>query len=187
MEIDEKDIVVNCQNGKIDDFNILYYKYVKRIYKFIYYKVQHRETAEDITSLTFMKALEKINSFSNVRSTFSTWIYTIARNNVVDFYRTKKNHFDINDIWDLEDQTDIERDLDAKGRLVKVEKYLKELKAEQREIVMLRVWGDMTYREIAEITGKSEGNCKVIFFRALKELKNKMPLELLLYFLFLKI
>jgi len=187
MEIDEKNIVINCQNGKIDDFSILYCKYVKKIYKFIYYKVQHRETAEDLTSLTFMKALDKINSFSNARSTFSTWIYTIARNNVIDFYRTNKNNLDINDIWDLEDHTDIERDADAKSKLVKVEKYLKELKAEQREIIMLRVWEDMSYREIAEITGKSEGNCKVIFFRALKELKTKMPLELLLYFLFLKI
>lgn len=187
MEIDEKDIVSNCQKGKIDDFSVLYYKYVKKIYKFVYYKVQHRETAEDLTSQTFMKALDKIGSFSNERSSFSTWLYTIARNNVIDFYRTNKNNFDINDIWDLEDNTDIERDADAKGKLEKVEKYLKELKAEQREIIMLRVWEDMSYKEIAEITGKSEGNCKIIFFRAIRTLKDKMPLELLLYLLLLKI
>lgn len=186
MENDEKEIVANCQKGKIDDFSILYYKYVKNIYKFIYYKVQHRETAEDLTSQTFMKALEKIASFSNEKSSFSTWVYTIARNNVVDYYRTKKNDFDINDVWDMKDNTDIERDADVKGKLEKIEKYLKTLKAEQREIIMLRVWGDMSYKEIAEITGKSEGSAKMIFFRAIRELKDKMPLELLLYFSLLK-
>ncbi len=187
MEINEKELVANCQKGKVEDFSILYYQYVEKIYKFIYYKVQHRETAEDLTSQTFIKALEKINSFSNEKSSFSTWVYAIARNSVIDHYRTKKNNFNIDDVWDLEDNTDIERDADIKGKLEKVEKYLKELKPEQREIIMLRVWEGMSYREIAEITGKSEGNCKMIFFRTVKELKEKMPLELLLYFLFLKI
>lgn len=187
MEINEKEIVANCQKGKIDDFSVLYYQYVGKIYKFIYYKVQHRETAEDMTSQTFIKALEKINGFSNERSSFSTWLYTIARNNVIDYYRAKKNDQDINDAWDFKDGTDIERDTDLKRKLEKVEVYLKELKPEQREIVMLRVWGDMSYKEIAEITGKSEGNAKMIFFRTIKDMKNKMPLELLLYFLLLKI
>jgi RNA polymerase sigma-70 factor (ECF subfamily) len=187
MEINEKEIVANCQKGKVEDFSVLYYQYVRKIYKFIYYKVQHRETAEDLTSQTFIKALEKINSFSNEKSSFSTWVYAIARNNVIDHYRTKKNNFDINDVWDLKDNTDIERDTDLKRKLEKVEVYLKDLKPEQREIVMLRVWGDMSYREIAEATGKSEANCKMIFFRVIKKLKDKMPLELLLYFLFLKI
>lgn len=186
MEINEKEIVANCQKGKVGDFSILYYKYVKKIYKFIYYKVQHKETAEDLTSQTFIKALEKINSFSNEKSSFSTWVYAIARNSVIDFYRTKKNNFNIDDVWDLKDNTDIERDADIRGKLEKVEKYLKGLKAEQREIIMLRVWEDMSYKEIAEITGKSEGNCKMIFFRTVKELKEKMPLEILLYFLLLR-
>lgn len=187
MDINEKEIVANCQKGKIDDFSILYYQYVRKIYKFIYYKVQHRETAEDLTSQTFMKALEKINSFSNEKSSFSTWVYTIARNNVIDYYRTKKNNFDINDVWDLWDNTDIERDTDLKYKLEKVVVYLKELKPEQREIVMFRVWGDMSYKEISEIMGKSEGSCKMIFFRTVKELKEKMPLEVLLYFLIMKV
>lgn len=186
MEIDEKEIVADCQKGNVDDFGFLYDKYVRKIYRYIYYKTQHKETAEDLTSQTFMKALEKISGFSGERSSFSTWLYAIARNNVIDFYRTNKNNLDIDDVWDLSDKTDIARDMDTRSKLQNVEKYLKELKSEHREIVILRVWEEMSYKEIAEITGKSEASCKMMFFRVIKDLKNKMPLAVLIYFLLLR-
>jgi len=186
METDEKKIVANCQGGRAEDFSLLYFKYVKKIYRYIYYKTQHRESAEDLTSQTFIKALEKIRSFDPEKSLFSTWLYAIARNNVIDFYRTSKNNYDINDVWDLRDDSDIARDADLKAKLQKVEKYIKKLDPEQREIVMLRVWDGMSHKEIAGILGKSEASCKMMFSRTIRSLKNEMPLEVLLYLLFIK-
>jgi len=183
MEYNEIEIIKKCQAGNLDDFTLLYDAYVKKIYNFIYYRTQHKETAEDLTSRAFMKALEKISSFENEKGSFSSWLYRIARNSVIDYYRTKKHDADISDIWDLASEENIERDLDTKEKLKKVDEYLKNLKSEQREIIIMRVWQELSYKEIAEIIGKSEASCKMTYARALAKLKQEMPLSVLFLFI----
>jgi len=187
MDSNEKKAIIGFQNGDPDAFAALYDAYVSRIYSFIYFKTHHRETAEDLTSKTFMKALDGLESFDAKKGSFSNWLYSIARNNVIDFYRIRKSEYDINDIWDLSSSDDVERDIEAKQKLEKIEKYLRKLKSEHREIIILRVWNEMSYKEISEIVGKSEASCKMIFSRSLKELKKEMPLPLLLYFILLRL
>lgn len=185
--INEQEIIAACQNGQLERFGELYDAYIKKIYEFIYFKTTHKETAEDLTSQTFFKALEKINLFSFEKGSFAAWLYQIARNTVIDHYRTKKDASDIEDIWDLDDKSDIARDLDAKDKLEKVEKYLATLKQEQREIIIMRVWQEMSYQEIADALGKSESSCKMMFSRAITTLRNEMPISLLIYFMLLKL
>lgn len=184
---DEQKIIVACQNSDTKEFGKLYDEYIRKIYDFIYYKTHHRETAEDLTSQTFMKALEKIGSFDCAKGSFSSWIYQIARNSVIDFYRTKKGDIGIDDIWDLSSDANIERDMDARQKIEKVEGYIGKLKSEQREIIILRVWQGMMYKEIAEITGKSEVSCKMMFSRAIRDLRKEMPLSILIYLAILRI
>src|SRR6056297_2278284 len=90
MKQRESQAINNCQQGQLDSFNWLYERYIKKIYNFIYYKTMHQETAEDLTSQTFIKALNKINSFDSEQGTFQAWLYKIARNTVIDHYRTQK-------------------------------------------------------------------------------------------------
>lgn len=186
MEIGERKAIIDFQKGRTEDFGRLYSAYAGKIYSFIYFKTQHRETAEDLTSKTFLKALDGLESFDAGKGSFSTWLYSIARNNVIDFYRTKKNESDINDIWDLPSSDDVERDVEARQKLEKIEKYLRKLKSEQRELIILRVWSDLSYKEISEITGKSEASCKTMFSRCMNELKKEMPLPLILYMLMMR-
>lgn len=183
--MNEQKIIKKCQKGDLVEFSLLYDAYIKKIYNFIYYKTFSKEIAEDLTSQVFIKTMEKIGSFDSSKGKFSSWLYQIARNMVVDHYRAVKNDANIEDAWDLAGDDDLERDADAWQKLSKVEKYLRELKSEQREIIIMRVWQDMSYREIAEILGKSEGNCKMIFSRTMSTLRENMPMELLLYFLLL--
>jgi RNA polymerase sigma factor (sigma-70 family) len=91
------------------------------------------------------------------------------------------------DIWDLSDKEDIERDADVSLRLEGVKEYLGRLKTEQREIVVLRVWEGMSYKEIAEATGRSEDSCKMMFSRTIRRLRDEMPLGLFLCLLFFNI
>ncbi|MDD5145102.1 MAG: RNA polymerase sigma factor [Candidatus Pacebacteria bacterium] len=160
-----------------ENFAGFYDKHVKKIFNFIYYKTHHKETAEDLTQETFMKALDSFKNFDLKKGKFSTWLYQIARNTVIDFYRTKKNFVNVDDVWDLAGKENILRDLDVSGKLKDVEKYLAKLKPEQREIVILRVWEGYSYKEIAEILGKNEVNCRVVFSRTIHTLKNEMPLS----------
>ena len=173
----------NSKRENISDFGQVYDKYVKKIFNFIYYKTHHKETAEDLTSETFMKALAKLDGFDENKGSFSTWLYQIARNTVIDFYRTKKNDINIDDVWDLADEEDIIRDFDTAEKLKQVKKYLKKLKSDQREIVILRVWEGVSYKEIAEIIGKSEASCKMTFSRTIQVLREEMPLSVFLLLL----
>jgi len=187
MAINEQEIIINCQAGNLDDFAKLYDKYIKKIYDFTYYRILHKETTEDLVSKTFFKALSNINKYQAGKGSFPSWLYRIARNTIIDHYRTKKEVTDIDDVWDLSSNEDIPRDADNKQKLEKVEQYLKKLKPEQREIIIMRVWDGLSYREIADITDKSEASCKMMFFRTINALRQQMPLEMLILLLTLKL
>lgn len=168
----EQAIIAQCQQGNLDSFGELYDHYVKPIYRFIYFKTHHKETAEDLTSVTFMKALDNIQKFDAKKASFKTWLYRIARNNVIDHYRTNKSVSDLEDAWGVSDKEDIGRDTDMKMKIESVEKYMEKLKPEQRELILLRVWGGHSFKEIAEVMGKSEGACKVMFRRVMGKLRD---------------
>lgn len=179
----EKNIIKSCQRGDLEKFAWLYDKYIKKIYDFVYYKTTHKETAEDLVSVIFMKALEKIGGFNFDKGTFQAWIYQIARNTVIDHYRTKKIDANIEDVWDLAGNEDLERDIDVQEKLKKVEQYLSKLKSEHREIIIMRVWQGMSHKEIATILGKSEASCKMKYSRAITTLRKELPLALYVYLL----
>lgn len=181
--ISDGQLVENCQNGKLDDFGLLYDRYIRKIYDFIYFKTHHKETAEDLCSKTFMKALEKIGTCDVSKGSFSSWVYRIARNTVIDHYRTKKFTLDIDDAWDLSTGEDILKDLENKQKFEHVEKFLKTLKPEHRDLVMLRVWSGLSYKEIAQITGKSEDSCKMTFSRVISKVRKEVLLVYLLLLL----
>ncbi len=168
-----------------EEFVSLYDSYIDKIYRFVYFKTHHKETAEDLVSETFLKALENIHSFNPAKGKFSSWIYQIARNTVVDHYRSFKRNSNVEDIWDLSDNSDIARDADLNLQLGKVKIYLKELSPRHREIITLRLWQELSYEEIAEITGSSKEASKMMFSRAIKELRQKMPASLLFALIFL--
>ncbi len=161
-------------------FGQLYDQHVRKIYNYIYYRTHHKETAEDLTSTVFMKALENFQSFNPEKGNFSMWIYRIAKNALIDHYRTLKQNLNIDDIWDISSQTEIPKDTDTHMQLEKVKKYLKTLKPVQRDIIIMRLWDGLSYQEIADILGKSEGSCKVTFSRAIAEIRGTETLALLL-------
>lgn len=171
MSTIETAYIIDCKKGDLAKFAHLYDAYIKKIYNYIYYRVQHKETAEDLTSHCFMKALENISKFDEKKGTFSSWLYKIAKNLIADHFRTFKKIADIEDIWDLSGNEDIEIDADTRMKVEKVKNYLQKLKPAHREIVIMRLWDDLSYKEIAAITGKNEGNCKMIFSRAVAEIR----------------
>jgi len=181
--MNEKQALKSCQQGDLSAFSTLYDQYIDAIYRFIFYKTHHRETAEDLTSVTFMKALENINKYDEGAAGFKTWLYRIARNTVIDHYRTLHPTNDIEDAWGLSGPDDIEGQTDLTLKLEAVKTSLSKLSAEQREIVTLRVWGDHSFKEIAAITGKSEAACKMSFKRTVEKLGKQMALlALFIYF-----
>ncbi len=170
MEYNEKDLIIRSQKGESAAFGRLYDKYIRTIYDFVYYKTCHKETAEDLTSQTFFKALKNMASVDSAKP-FASWLYKIAQNTVLDHYRTKRNNQDIDDIYDIADDTDIVSSLDIEEDSKHIKKYLEKLTPLERDIIIMRVWQELSYKEIAEIVGKSEASCKMSYSRSIKKLK----------------
>jgi RNA polymerase sigma-70 factor (ECF subfamily) len=185
MDDAEISAIKDCQKGRMESFGLLYDKYIGKIYKFVYYKTNHRETAEDIVSQVFLKAVDKIKDFQINKGTFQAWLYRIARNAVIDHYRSQKYDENVDDWWGLSDSSDIERDADFKIKLEEVDEYLKKLSPEHREIIIMRVWQGLSYAEIAAVTGKTEASCKMMFSRSINKLRSEVPLAVLLLLVFL--
>jgi RNA polymerase sigma-70 factor, ECF subfamily len=178
----EKEAILETQLGKTQAFGLIYDKHVKTIYNFIYYKVFDKESAEDLTSQTFFKALKNMSSVDADRPIIS-WLYKIAHNSILDHYRAQRHNEDIDDYWDIHDEdVDVVGKLDTEVDAKRVKKYLKELGSTERDIIFMRVWQEMPYSEIAEIIGKSEANCKMIYSRAMKKLKTLIPLLLFILY-----
>lgn len=171
MEPQEAELVKRAQAGEGEAFGRLYDVYLDQIYRFIYYKVFSREVADDLTSETFMKALDRLSSYDEKRGRFNSWLYQIARNTVIDYFRTRKTHVSIDDVFDLPHNERTVEQLDALAGLQKVEEYLGTLPSRQREIIMMRIWEGKSFQKIAALLGGTEGSVKMAFSRSIRELR----------------
>jgi RNA polymerase sigma-70 factor (ECF subfamily) len=172
----EAELLALAKLGESESFARLYDLYIKKIYNFIYYKTLNQAVAEDISSQVFLKAWQKLQQFKD--GNFGAWLYTIARNAVSDHYRREKEHTNIDDCWDLSDKDDFLGRVDKNLYLEKIRFLLAELKREDREILIMRFWQDMSFQEIAERLDKQEGAVKMACGRALKKMKNKIPMAI---------
>lgn len=181
----EQDYILAFQKGSFDAFGNLYELYVDAIYAFILRKTGERELAEDLCSQVWMKAMKALERFETQEgASFKSWIYRIAQNTIIDYYRAKKEQVDIDEIAEIGFHENIAELIDNKDRLKQVELFLETLKPLEREIVILRVWDDLSYKEIAEITGKTQDNCKQIYKRSLEKIQANVTLLLLFMFFF---
>lgn len=139
----------------------------------------HRELAEDLTSQTFIKALEKIQTFDQTRGTFQAWVYQIARNLLIDEYRRRKPTDNIDNHENLRSETDLQQDTENQLNKEKLQRILAELPEESQELVTMRLWDELSYNEIAAITGKTEGSLKMQFSRIVIKLQQHAHLLIL--------
>lgn len=157
-----------------DSYGILYDRYVERIYRFIYFKVQNREDAEDVTSEVFLKAWQYIiqKSPSEIESV-SGLLFSIARNAVIDLYRqrAKKPLVSIEVVSEvIAEQKDVES-IEYKEDVAHMVELIKKLKQDYQEVLLLKYVEDLKISEIAKVLGKSSVNVRVILHRAMKKLK----------------
>ena len=175
LEQNDSYLILKATQGESEAFGLLFDKYSDKIYRFIYYKVINKELAEDLTSQCFLKAWEQISAGQKIK-TFQAWVYRIARNLVVDYYRTReKEELPLIYQNDVENEANEpkfnpEETLDPQ----ELEKLLLSLKNEVREIVILKYIEELSINEIAKIMEKSAGNIRVILHRALKDLQDKI-------------
>lgn len=182
----EQALMIRSRQGDADAFGEIYDAYASRLYAFIYYKVHHRETAQDLLSTTFTKALAALPRYKPSKGPAAAWLYTIARHAVIDHYRRLRPQENLEDAWGLSQDATQERDADLAGKISLVREHLAQLTSLEREILTMRVWQEMSYAEIAAVLGKREDACKVAFSRAVRHLRSAMPMAAFLAFMFFR-
>lgn len=173
---EEADYVASAKSGDTHAFACLYDAYIKQIYDFVFYKTMHQEIAEDITADVFLKAWKKIDKFKSGK--FVAWLYVIARNSVIDYYRKTKEIKNVDDCWDLSDGQDILLNTDKLMQIEKLKKIMSSFNYSDREILIMRFWQDLSFAEIAGLLNKEQGAVKMACARAIKKIQTKMPLSL---------
>ena len=174
----EKKAVSKLKSHDKEAFVKAYDDNVKDIHRFVYFKIGRREEADDLTSMIFLKAWNHIqNNTLEDAKTLRALLYKIARNAIIDHYRDSGNKLSAslddeeNPIDIVSEDEDEQTKIDRTTDLNLIKSKLPQLKEEYREVIILKFINDLTLSEIADISGKSQGNIRVLIHRALNALR----------------
>lgn len=170
----ENFIIKRAKKGDPDAFGMLYDYYFEQIYRFIYLKVNLKEDAEDLSHQVFLKALKKIKDYEERGFPFSAWLYRIARNEVIDFYRGDKQNTSLEDLENVltgQDDKDIKDSIDFKIQIENVKKAIQKINPNYQDVIIMRFVENLSIKEIAQILNKTEGAVKLMQHRAIAALK----------------
>ncbi|MBQ1158589.1 sigma-70 family RNA polymerase sigma factor [Streptomyces sp. A73] len=172
------DLVERAQDGEAEAFGRLYDQYSDTVYRYIYYRVGGRATAEDLTSETFLRALRRIGTFTWQGRDFGAWLVTIARNLVADHFKSSRFRLEVT-TGEMLDANEVERSpeesvLESLSNAALLE-AVRKLNPQQQECVTLRFLQGLSVAETARVMGKNEGAIKTLQYRAVRTLARLLP------------
>lgn len=158
-------------------FSRFYQEYQPKIYNYVYFKTNESADVEDLTSRILEKVFTNLGKYDESAASLNTWIFTIAKNQIIDYYRQKRvgeAHFENGEELMVKDEiTPKPEDAAVKGEREEIiAGLLEELPENEREILVLKFWGGLKNIEIAEQLGIHANNVNVIVFRTLRKLKD---------------
>lgn len=172
------ELVERAQAGESEAFGGLYDHYADTVYRYIYYRVGSRATAEDLTSETFLRALRRIGTFTWQGRDFGAWLVTIARNLVADHFKSSRFRLEVT-TGEMLDSNECERSpeesvLESLSNAALLD-AVRRLNPQQQECVTLRFLQGLSVAETARIMGKNEGAIKTLQYRAVRTLARLLP------------
>lgn len=176
---DEESIIRRAQQLDTEAFTQLYEAYFDKIYRYLAIRVRNEYEAEDMTQQVFMKVLHSISSYKRKGVPFSSWLYRIAHNLLVDYLRqqNKKATVDIEGLQLPYTGDDPQNLMDQQVDIDELKKATKKLTPAQQEVLSLRFAGELSIAQCAEIMGKSEGAVKALQHSAVLALRKALVNE----------
>jgi len=173
-EIRADEALARQAGGDPEAFAELYGRYMERIYRFVLIRTGSVPDAQDLTSQTFLAALESIGAYGG-RGSFGGWLFGIARHKLADHYRRKRPEIALDDAEGLHHPDPSPEEVaETRLQLVRVSRALQSLDAQQAEALALRLFGGLDAVEVGQVMGKSPAAAKMLVHRGLHKLEERL-------------
>ena len=179
-EAEEQTLVSQAIDGDADAVGLLYTRHLDAICRYVYFRVADEPLAEDLTEEVFVKAWTALPRYKQQGHRFTSWLYRIARNLIVDHYRKQSTHTPVADapMETIADEGPSPEVLVADQQdYAALAGAIQRLGSDEQQVIILRFVEGLSHKEVGEVIGKSEGASRVIQHRALEALAGLMELD----------
>jgi RNA polymerase sigma-70 factor, ECF subfamily len=175
-DVDLNGLVPRAIAGDLKAFEKIYDIFLTRIYRYVYYHIKDKMEAEDLTQQIFMKMSTAIDKYEQRDQIFSSWVFRIAHNHMIDYYRnaTKENEIKQQIVVESEDP---EKKVEDRLRQEEIMQAISGLTDLQKEVIILKFIEGLDNHRIAEMIGKNEGAIRIAQMRGLMALRKKLGTE----------
>jgi len=157
----------------VEELEEIYNNYFKDVYYFAYSLSKDINVAEDITSETFIKAIKSIDRFEG-KCDIKVWLFQIAKNTYYTYLRKHKNLLDLDSVPEKEDDFDVEKSVILSEESTKIQEILRHLPDSYREVFTLRFFGELSFKQIGTLFGKTKNWACVTYHRARNKIREEM-------------
>ncbi len=180
QKVSQKDMleefaIINRAKQDPAQFKPLYEKYYESIYRFIYNRIEDEDQAHDITADVFFKAITKLSTYKYQQLPFSSWLYRIARNELIDSLRKNKRSWvvSINSVKlnNMMDEIEVDHNEKHHSRLVGL---IAGLEGDDLFLIEMRFFDKKSFKEISEILSVTEAGIKMRLYRLLEKMKTQL-------------
>jgi len=162
-----------------EEFSKFYADNIDKVFRFTYLRVNSAEKAQDLTAQVFFRFWREASRSPKKIKNPVAFLYRMARNKIIDFYRQKKKKpISLDKVQEIADfqaaHTTFQQKIELSWEMKRVKQSLQDLPPLYADVIIWRYLDDLSYKEIAEILNKKEGTVRVLLHRALKELKERL-------------
>ena len=177
IDLTDQDLLARAVQGDAEAFGDLYERYLDEIQRYIFYRVANRFDAEDLTETVFLKAWESLPHVEAPIANLRAWLYRIAHNIVVDYYRSAKETRELPDKQLSDRQPSPENQIQDRHLQQRLAGFIRSLDPNLQQVIVSRFISGLSHAETAQIMGIKEGYVRVLQLRALQKLRHMLEKE----------
>lgn len=170
---DDDMVWVRRAQKDLASFTELYQRYVNRVYRYLLVRVGNEQDAQDLTSQTFLAAMESIRTYRGPQP-FIAWLLGIARHKEADLFRRHRPEVELETAVSVSDGENYEEVISRQLQLELVARKLQKIAPDRAEALTLRLFGGLEVSEIARMTGKNEAAVRMLVHRGLRDLQDQL-------------